>query len=498
MKRFSSQSVPSAPGVYVFRNTMGDVIYVGKARSLRKRLATYFRPSQRQRADPKLRALVNSIGTFEVLPVRTEAEALLLESRLIKEYAPRYNVELRDDKRFLLVCLDPREPFPRLTLARLRKDDGRLYFGPFPRAGVLRETVRYLSARFGLRTCRAATPDAATRRHCLDRAIRACSCPCDGRITRAEYAGRVNQVLEVLRGDSRQLAAGLAERMQEAAAQHSFEEAARLRDMIDNLRLLCDPLRRTFSRDSLEDMPKTVAQQRMDGLQKALGLPVLPRVIDCFDISNIRSRLGVGSLVRFVDGSPVRKEYRRYRIRRPDATDDTAMMREVVTRRYQRVLAEKNPMPDLVVLDGGPGQLQAALQALAALGVPPLAVLALAKKQEEIYLPWREEPVRLSRQDLGLRLLQSVRDEAHRFAIAYHRILRRRRILASQLQDIEGVGDKRYELLLRAFGSVRRLRSASPEEIATAVPGLGRELATRVHSYLTRNASVAGGDRGEG
>jgi len=491
MVRFSAQDTPNQPGVYVFRNATGEVIYVGKARSLRKRLANYFQPSRRLTADPKLRALIHSIHSYETLPVATEAEALLLESRLIKQYDPRYNIELRDDKRFLHVCVDPAEPFPRLRLVRLRKEDGRLYFGPFPRAGALRQTVDFLSRRFGLRSCRVREPGPEARRHCHDHVIRACLCPCQGTVAPAAYAAMLRQALDVLGGDCGPVVADLRERMAAAAAGRRFEQAAEFRDIIENLEAVCVPIRR-FARATLSERGQRGDQdERLTDLQAVLGLGSVPGHIECFDMSCIGGRMAVGSMVCFQGGRPATSEYRRYRIRSERAVDDTAMMREVVARRYRRVMQEGRPFPDLVVVDGGPMQLQAALLALAEVGAPPVPLIGLAKRFETIHVAGRADPITLPAHQPGLRLLQAIRDEAHRFANAYHRALRQRRIADSALLEVEGVGKGRCAALLKALGSVRRIRDLPVAEIAAAVPGLGPALAERVKRHLRERLGPA-------
>ncbi len=476
---YRSQDLPPGPGVYVFRNRAGKVIYVGKAKSLRKRVASYFQPSRSRTADPKLRGLINSISYYELFPVHTESEALLLESRLIKEYTPYYNVMMRDDKRFLLIAVDLDEPLPRAVLTRLKKDDGRRYFGPFPRGGAARQTVRYLSAFFGIRMCRPQQPDAETRRHCLDSIIRKCSRPCDGSVDPAAYRQRVDAMLQALAGETHEVEAALERDMKKQADARRYEDAARLRDILENLRYVAEiEKRRTFERASL--IPCRPVESNVAALQKALGLARPPSLIECFDISNIGGTLAVAGLVCFRDGKPCRQGYRRFKIKTVAGSDDFAMMREAISRRYGRLMAERGAMPDLIIVDGGKGQLGAALQALRDLQVPALPVLGLAKKQEEVFLPGRPEPVVLERNDPALHLLQAARDEAHRFAVAFHRELRRKRIADSVLAEIDGIGRQRQEQLLRAFGSVARLRRASAAAIAAAVPGLGLATAERI------------------
>lgn len=486
MKAFSPQDVPSSPGVYIFRNAAGDVIYVGKAKSLRRRLSSYFQPSRSRRADPKLRALINSISDYEIVEVKSDAEALLLESRLIKTYHPRYNVDLRDDKRYLLIAVDPTEQYPRLTLTRIRRQDAKQYFGPFPYARALRRTVDILSRRFGLRTCSTRNPGRETYRHCLKRKIKQCCCPCLNQVSEQEYQQRLEQALDVLRGRTHKaFVAELQEEMQEYAARLRFEDAAQLRDVIENIRATCKPGMRRFDRTRL-GLPPHEQEAAVHALQQALGLEHAPRHIECFDISTIGGTMTVGSLACFREGKPAVRDYRRYRIRTVQGANDVASIREVISRRFRKENNRSNrpDTPDLVVIDGGPGQLNAAIEGLAAAGADPVPMLGLAKRQEAIFLPGAPDPVVLDRHNAGLRLLQWIRDEAHRFAIDYNRRMRRKKLADSVLNEIEGIGPQRRVQLLRAFKSVKRIQKASPEELAQAVPGLGKQLARRIKDYL--------------
>lgn len=482
---YRNQEIPNEPGVYVFRDRFSQVIYVGKAKSLRRRLASYFQPSRARTDDVKLRSLINSIAQFEIFQVRNDQEALLLESRLIKQYAPRYNILLRDDKRFLLIKIDIESPFPRLTLARLRKDDGCLYLGPFPVAGALRATVDFLSRRFGLRSCRARVPGANERRHCLDHIVRDCSAPCQDKVSSAEYHERVQQLVEVVEGNTKDLLAEIEEKMKSLADKRSFELAARMRDVSLNLQSVCQSRQRTFVHAAI---PGYSGQQGVEELRDVLGLESPPRVIECFDNSNIMGRFAVASMVAFVDGVPSKKDYRHFRIRTVEGIDDYAMMREIVQRRYRRLRDEQRPFPDLVVIDGGAGQLNAAHQALLDLELPDLAVVSLAKRQEELFTTASPESIRLERHEASLKLLQAIRDEAHRFAIGFHRDLRRKRILDSLLDEIPGVGKKRKAALLKAFGSVRTLRRHPPAEIVRRLPGIGDKLAQQIADHLRRKS----------
>ncbi len=480
-KEFHPSEIPSGPGVYIHRDRFGKVIYVGKAKNLRKRLSQYFQPSQQLRGDARRRSLINSIYSWEFHQVKSEDEALILESKLIKEYAPYYNVLMRDDKRYLLLKLDKNSEFPTLKLARVRKDDKAIYFGPFPRGTALKSTLEFLLAHFGLRACRDSNPNADTRKRCLKRIVKDCLAPCMGEISQAEYGKQVAGMLRILNGDIGDLTNELDERMKLAAADLKFEKAAMLRDVKENLIAVFGKKNRNFRHATL---PTVGGEQAMIDLQKALGLPTLPRHIECFDISNILGQLAVASLVVFKDGKPARDSYRRFRIKTVHQSDDFAMMAEAISRHFGRKLAENQPMPDLLVVDGGKGQLSSAVATLVSLRTPPFAVIGLAKKREEIFTPGVSEPVVLDHHHLGLRMLQSLRDESHRFAITYHRYLRQTRLSESLLDEIPNVGAKRKQQLLQAFGSVRKLRQATATEICAKVPSIGQSLAENIIAYL--------------
>ena len=489
---FRSQDVSTRPGVYVFRNAAGEVIYVGKARNLRNRMRSYFMPSTALKEEPRRRALIHSIASYETFEVATESEALLLEAQFIKQYAPRYNVALRDDKRYLLVCADLRETFPRFTFARLRKDDACLYFGPFPHAIALRETIRYLEIRHGLRSCDCPEPTAETRLHCLEETIRDCSAPCVGKITPAEYRARFEQALAVMRGEepARELLRELNDKMKAAAALLDFETAARMRDMMDHIKVILEPTRRFVGQTIARRTNLEVNDAGMEALQKALELPGRPDYMECFDMSNISGTLAVGSMVLFRDGHPCTSEYRRYRIRNPEASDDTAFMREVLTRRYSRLLQEGLPLPKLVVLDGGLPQVHAGREVFEQLGIyGKVPMIGLAKQHELVVFPDRPEPLFLERENPGLRLLQAIRDESHRWANGYNRKLRIERIRESVLGEIPGVGEVRQAEILKNCGSIKRILKMSATQLAAKVPGLGVKTARRILEVLRQHAS---------
>ena len=485
---FHPGDIPSDPGVYIYRDVFGKVIYVGKAANLRRRMSQYFQPSRETRADPKLRSLINSIESWECITVRSEEESLLLESRLIKEYAPKYNILLRDDKRLPLLKLDRTERFPHPKLARLRKDDSCLYFGPFPNGGALKQTMEFLSRYFGLRTCRHFAPGPEEYAHCLAGTVHDCCCPCVGKVSEEEYMRRVDALLEVLNGNTEEITAVLRSRMLEAAQKRSFEKAALLRDIANNIESLYGTRTRTFANAHL---PQTVnGETAVRDLQQALKLKTPPEHMICFDNSNISGTLSVASMVCFKGGVPYKNAYRRFRIRTVEGANDFAMMREIITRHFTRLLEEKQPMPDLMIVDGGKGQLSYAVDALVALRCPPFPVIGLAKRNEEVFIPGYSEPILIDKNRPALKLLQAIRDESHRFAITYHRALRLRTIRDSILDEIPCIGETRKQALLKAFGSVTRLRKASPEQIAARAEGIGPEMAAAIADYLEKHPAT--------
>ena len=498
--------VPHKPGVYLMRDRFNRVIYVGKARDLRKRVASYFMPSKIAIADIKTRALLDAVWDFETHVVHSEAESLLLEGKLIKEYRPRYNISFRDDKRFLVVKVDPNEDWPRFRLARFKKDDGARYFGPYAHAGALRQTLNFMRKKFGVLTFGRGAP--------TERELKSATYQVPTRlseITAQQYRERVDEASDFLEGHSREMIAALEEEMRKTAGKMDFEKAAELRNMIEDLRRTTKPTRR-FTRHSLPSAIDPVAD--VQAVADALQLSKLPRVMECFDISNISTTHVVASMVCFRDGVPDKNCYRRYRIRTVEGQDDFASMAEVVRRRYSRVLLEarevnpdaaefsqENPseameraamrfaavrLPDLIIVDGGKGQLSSACRELQRLGLHDVPIIGLAKEFEEIYRPSRALPLQLPTNSGALRLLQRIRDEAHRFANTYHQLLMKKRVGESILDDCPGVSQNRKNILLRRFGSVKRLRSASVEEIAST-EGIGPKLAEEVHRFLERH-----------
>ncbi len=599
-------NLSTKPGVYLFRDARGGVLYVGKAKSLRLRVRSYLRGEAEESA--KTRELMRHAEAVETLVVGSEAEALILEANLIKEHRPRFNILLRDDKSYPYIKVTVQEPFPRVYVTRRLLNDGARYFGPYTSVGPMREALEVVKRLHTVRSCRYDLPRDAPERPCLDYHIGRCLAPCVGLQTQAAYAAMVAEILRILEGDTEELRREVEGRMRTASADLDFEKAARLRDVLQGLDSLAreqrvhraeggdldvvglardgelaagvvlrirsglllgrESLRFVEPRDApdadllgsllsryylgggearradlarevllpqeasdqalleevltasagrrvafrvprrgeklrvvelaaenarhlLEDRVTALAyaadraEDALYSLQEQLDLKVVPRLMVCFDISHTQGSETVASTVVFENGEPRKTGYRHMRIRGEWGNDDFRSMSEAVTRYFRRRLDEGAPLPDLAVIDGGKGQLSAASEALVLLGLPHVQLVALAKKEEEVFLPGRREPVRLDRRDRALHLLQRIRDEAHRFALAYNRKLRSRRTLRSDLGEIPGIGPARQRELLRRFGSVKGVKEATREEIAR-VPGFSETLAARVLTYLGR------------
>jgi len=586
-------TLPDRPGVYLWKNADGEVVYVGKAKSLRARVPAYFSPDQQE--TPERAALAAQIADVETIIVPNEAQALLLENNLIKEHQPRFNIRLRDDKSYPRIAVTMSEPFPRVLVVRRIQLEGARYFGPYTDVGTLRQTLGIIRRLFTVRSCHYDLPDDAPPRPCLDYHIERCRAPCVGYQTEADYRRMIDDVLLFLEGKTLDVRARLRERMQGASRSLDFERAARLRDALrwldqverpqavervgggdaDAIGLARDgddacgvilrirdgrliarehrfleragseseaavlaaflvrfylPLEARarqvllpFRPEDMEELQRLVpdvdwlipqrgrhaklveladqnarhlleslllesfdveerAADPVYALGRDLGLPSLPRAFVCVDISTNQGRDTVGSLVWFEAGRPKKSEYRRYRIR-GSQQDDFAAIGEVVSRFLRRRLEEGKPLPDLLVVDGGRGQLSAAEVAVRDSGAENLALASLAKRDEEVFLPARVEPLRLSRRSPSLKLLQRARDEAHRFAVNYSRRRRVKRTITSELLTVPGVGPRRRRLLLERFGSVAGVRTATPAEIA-ALPGFSQRLADRILERL--------------
>ncbi|MEX1243658.1 MAG: excinuclease ABC subunit UvrC [Thermoanaerobaculia bacterium] len=595
--RRAPENLPDSPGVYLFRGEKGKLLYVGKALSLRKRIASYFSGA----ADGKKAALLRSFRDIETIVTNTELEALLLENTLIKKHRPRYNVCLRDDKTYPYIKITTGEPWPRALVTRRVQDDGHSYYGPFW-GGLARRIMRMVTRHFQIRTC-SIEIDGNLPRPCLYYDLHACLGPCvTGLTTREAYAEAVADVVLFLEGRNQELEARLELRMLGASAQESFEMAGAYRDALRTVRQVAERQvvqslngenvdvfgffesgqdvavgvlvvrggvlqdRRDFFFEKAQEidpaaflnaflpqfydanpflpaevhLPVAIADPKLledflaarrgakiavrvpqrgaaadrvrlaevnarerhrvrfrraggdeavavERLARAVGLPLPPQRIEAFDISHLQGTDSVASLVVFEEGRPKKSDYRLFNIAAQNLLepDDFRSMAEAVERRYRRVQAEGAALPDLVLVDGGRGQLQAALTALDRVGLE-LPVIGLAKREEEIWAPDRPEPIRLSRKDPALQLIQRVRDEAHRFAIARHRNRRGKRMRQTGLTEIPGVGPIRARLLLRRFGSVRGLQGADPREIEAAV---GPSTARAVAEYLGRQSA---------
>jgi excinuclease ABC subunit C len=593
------KNVPLKPGVYMYKDQAGQVIYVGKAKALRQRMRSYFQSADR--LHPKVRAMMGRVDDFDFIVTNSEVEALILENNLIKAYQPRYNIDLRDDKTYPYLKISMAEPYPRVYITREKKDKVSRYFGPYTDVASLKETLRLLTSLFPLRTCKTLRP---LNRPCLNRDLKKCLAPCTGQVSKEEYLQMVEQIIAFMEGDSREVLKAKEAEMKEAAHNLEFEKAARLRDQINAIRkisetqkahlqspwnldligiivgekdslasvfkirsgkimakdtfwlnrptgqdegeLMAQFLRRYYTDN--EDIPKELMvstlpaeqelieewlhsvtghkvsikvpqrgdkrslldmmmenahllfQERYEAesrqqavlihLSKVLELPVVPERIECYDISHLGGQETVASMVVFTQGVPDGSAYRRFKIKQ-DQNDDFASMRETLRRRFMQAQQQNPaflPEPDLVVIDGGLGQVNAVQAVLDELGVE-IPLISLAEKNEEIYKPHRSEPLVLPRRDEGLRLLQRLRDEAHRFAVEYNRQRRTRRMTSSALDHIEGVGPQRRRALLKKFGSVNGIREASLEELA-AVPGMNRTVARRVYEYFHGSIST--------
>ena len=519
-------AVPHKPGVYLHKDRFGTVIYVGKALNLRKRVSQYFQSRRRNGWDLKFNALVEAICDFDIHVVRSEPEALLLESKLVKEFKPRFNISLRDDKRFLMLKVNLNDPIPNFTFTRLKKDDGARYFGPFVNSLALRNTVALARKQFNLRGCHVFTPGESDYKHCLYAHLKNCTAPCVGIVTGEQYLEQVKAACNFLEGQCREMQPQLEAEMKRAAAAHDFEKAADLRDLIRDLQ---DTWKRT---EKFARVPYTLPlsinpENDLVELAKMLNLSQPPERIEGFDISNISGTFVVASCVSFKNGRPDRANYRRFKIKGFAGQDDFASIAEVVRRRYSRLKSEnentaapaqktkdtdsgeaiphelqqlvnetarkarrgqsvKNSptaLPDLILIDGGKGQLGMACAELKKLGLEKIPVIGLAKEFEEIYLPDKSLPLRLGLNHPAVKLLQRLRDECHRVANSYNAQLRLKKISESVLDDFPGIGETRKKALLKKFGSVQRLKTATLEQLAT-VPGFGGKAAAELKNFL--------------
>ena len=423
------RTFPQTPGVYLMKDAAGRVIYVGKAKNLRARAGSYFLKAAAE--DRRTADLVREIRDIDYLEAESEVDALLMESRLVKDVQPKFNSDLKDDKTFPYLQITTHEDYPRVEFTRTPKRKGVKLYGPFTSAGSLRGAIVVLQRIFKFRTCTLDIDANDDRwrwfRPCLLASIDQCTAPCALRISKDDYRKDIQRLKTFLDGGKRQLLAEMRADMQAASTALEFEKAARLRDEIRLLETLDE--RGDLEEDVQPEVFLVDPKKGLAGLQKVLGLAAPPRVIEGVDIAHLAGNETVASLVQFIDGLPFKPGYKRYRINSVEGIDDFKSIHEVVARRFSRLVREGASLPDVLLVDGGKGQLSAALAALDGLGIEAPCVISLAKREEEVFVPGRSEPLRLSRDSYSLRLLEYVRDEAHRFAQHYHHLLRGRRTL---------------------------------------------------------------------
>ncbi|MDO8535907.1 MAG: excinuclease ABC subunit UvrC [Candidatus Omnitrophota bacterium] len=404
------KNLPVSPGVYMMKSASGEILYVGKADNLRKRVSSYFQSSRRHGG--RIESLVSQIADISILPTATSAEALIYENGLIKQLSPKYNVALRDDKSYPMLKITIKEKFPRLMITRERSEDGAMYYGPYTSAKLLKEALKILQKLFPLRTC-----NKMPNGKCLEFDIGQCLGPCEGRVGEERYGAIIKELRLFLEGRHSELLKLLTDKMTQLSKDEKFEEATECRDRLEALG--------SVNTDRVKYGPS----KELDELKSVLGIKTGLEVIEAFDISNIMGDEAVGSLVYFRKGKPDKDEYRKFKIKTVSGMDDYSMMREIVRRRYTRSVKEKKRLPDLIVIDGGRGHLSVALDELKKLGLDDLPVIGIAKEFERIYLKDKKDPILLPKESKALHLLERIRDEAHRFAITYHKKLMSKRLL---------------------------------------------------------------------
>lgn len=474
------KAFPDKPGVYLMHDSAGGIIYVGKAKSLKKRVSSYFRHANF--ASPRLRKLVDSICDISTIRTESEVEALILENKLIKLYQPFFNVDLKMNERYPYIKIT-QEKFPRLLVTRHQgKNDDSIYIGPFVRVYEVRELLRLIERYMPLRSCGGELKVSAKNRPCMRYSLGRCPAPCAGHCGEAEYRDRAADILMLLQGNGASLVEKFRKRMDKAASALDFEEAARLRDTIRAI------WRYSRQRKTIPDLPSSRENflETLTVMQKVFNLPTIPWRIDGFDISHTAGNQTIGVVVVFEQGFPNTSLYRRFNIREVEGVDDFRSMNETLRRRYAKSLEGQEPLPQLILIDGGAIQLEFALSAMKELGIASIPVVALAKEFEEIYLPNVKEPLRLDMSDPVLRLLRHVRDEAHRFAVTSHRKKRGKAFTRSKLEDIPGIGRAKAAQLITRFGSAKAILEAREDELA-ATPGIGAALAKRIIAGLNEN-----------
>ena len=458
---------PSEPGVYIMKDDSGAVLYIGKAGSLRKRVSSYFRGSAR--LGRRIAAMVSRISDISYIQTSNESEALIYENGLIKQLSPRYNVALKDGKSYPMLKLTVNEKFPRLLLVRKDARDGALYFGPYADATLLRKALEALRSIFPLRKC-----SKMGKAVCLNYHIKQCLGPCAGHIDETGYSGIVSELKLYLEGKRTELLKLLSGKMSEAAAREDFEEASKIKSRFEALSLI---------------KAKAVSYgpaRELDELRSVLGIEKPIDIIEAFDVSNISGDFAVGSMVCFYKGRPRKSGYRKFRIKTVSGPDDYAMIREIVARRYAKAIeGNGGDLPDLVIIDGGKGHLGAAVSELDDLGLAHIPVIGIAKEFERIYVKGRKDALVLPGESKTLHMIERIRDEAHRFAISYHKNLLSKGAKASELDEIPGVGPKRKGALMRHFGDIERIKSAGLEDLLK-VKGMNEKAARSIIVYFKK------------
>lgn len=462
-------SLPQISGVYLFKDKEGEILYIGKAQNLRKRISSYVRGRFHS---SKVAVMMERASDVEVIETQTEVDALLLEARLVRERKPRYNTELKDDKSFPLLKLTS-DRFPRLVVTRNRTDLKALYYGPYTDAKLLREAVRIINSLFPIRKCQTLPKTA-----CLYYHIGQCVAPCIKPGVKAQYDWLIREIKGFLAGGRKSLIDYLTERMKKAAGEYRFEDAQFFKDQIEALGWF------RKKRFHLKRPEGGIGLRATLELKQILELERLPEKIVCFDVSNIHGDEAVASKVCFYRELAHKLEYRRYRIKTVKGIDDYAMVQEALRRMIAGIKeGRESAMPDLIVIDGGKGHLNAALDVLKAEQCEEAAVISIAKRFELLYSPPRKEPIILQSDSSALRLLQKIRDEAHRFAITYHRSLKEKQLTRSVLDQIDGIGEKRKKLLLKSFSSLEELKN-TPIEMLARIDGMNEKVAERILSRL--------------
>jgi excinuclease ABC subunit C len=472
--------IPHSAGVYLMRDASGKILYIGKAKNLKKRVTSYFKKDVSQfKTQPKVAMMLDKINDLDFIEVKSEEDALVLESRLVNEWKPKHNTDLRDDKKFPLIQVDIHRALPIFKISRNRNDSRALYFGPFVHQPALHKILAEMKLKFGILIGDTNPQVIENGRYELYSDARSEIYDHPNEVSLEEYRQRVHAACVFLEGKTKEWLEQLQKDMQTAADAKDYEKAAEYRDLIFATHKLLVPTRKFTRNLKFISHP----QKALEGLKCALQLETLPIHMECFDISHISGTFVVASMVHFNNGKPDKKEYRRYKIRSFVGNDDFRAMEEVVERRYARLNAEGRALPDLIVIDGGKGQIGAALKAFANLDIAHPPLIGLAKKQETILFADDRDPINLPANDPALRLLQQLRDEAHRFANTFNATLRSKRIRESILDDLTGLGQKRKDILLQHFKTITQLRNAPIEELQK-VAGIGPKLATEVHEFL--------------